>query len=87
MERRRDVKIMCKDDFNKAFNVRLADKCCANCKYGESEFDGDATCSHPERNDNGNDCWNRKCDRKFRHYNTTQCHVCDGWEAKEGGAK
>ena len=27
--------VMCSDDFERIFNVRLAEKCCANCKHGE----------------------------------------------------
>ena len=26
--------IMCREDFEREFHVRLADKCCANCKHG-----------------------------------------------------
>lgn len=29
--------IMCREDFEREFYVRLADKCCANCKHGEIE--------------------------------------------------
>ena len=27
--------IMSEEDFNRIFNARLAEKCCANCKHGE----------------------------------------------------
>ncbi len=81
------MKIMCEADFDKALNVRLADKCCANCKHGENEYEGGATCSHPERNDGGNYYENGECARKVWEYNTMQGYVCDGWEAKEGGAE
>lgn len=81
------MKIMCEADFDKAFHVRLADKCCANCKYGKNEYEGGATCSHPSRNDGGNDYEKGECSSKVWKYNTMQSCVCDGWEAKEGGAK
>lgn len=81
------MKIMCEADFNKAFHVRLADKCCANCKHGENEYEGGATCSHPSRNDGGNAYENGECASKWYGYNTMQCNVCNGWEAKEGDAE
>lgn len=83
------MNIMCEDDFAKAFNVRLADKCCANCKHSSNDYGGYTyvTCSHPKRNDGGNKYESGETTRKFNEYNAPQCYVCDGWEAKEGGAK
>ena len=69
-------KIMCMEDFDTTFHVRLADKCCANCKHGEYECEGGATCRNPKRNDGG-----------YLYYNTLQCNVCDLWEKEERGEK
>lgn len=70
------------EDFEKKFNYRTADRCCVNCKYGESEWEGGGTCHHPERFDFGRDD-----DTRIMSYNVLQCDVCDAWEKKEGGAK
>ena len=45
--------IMCAEDFDRIFNVRLAEKCCANCKHSKCEYEGCATCFNPKRNDGG----------------------------------
>lgn len=72
--------IMCCEDFERAFHVRLAEKCCANCKHGGSEYEGFATCSHPKRNDGG--YADEEGESKYYTYNAHQCDVCDLWEAK-----
>lgn len=78
--------IMCSEDFERAFHVRLAEKCCANCKHGECEYEGCATCRHPERNDDGYTYEQGELASKYYSYNAHQCDVCDLWEAK-GGAE
>ena len=77
--------IMCKKDFDDVFHVRVADRCCANCKHGENEYEGGATCRHPKRNDGGHDYEEGITTSKWYSYNTMQCDVCDLWEGKEGG--
>jgi hypothetical protein len=72
--------IMCSEDFERAFHVRLAEKCCANCKHGEREYEGFATCSHPKRNDVG--YVDEEGESKYYTYNAHQCDVCDLWEVK-----
>lgn len=73
-------KIMCCEDFERVFNVRRAQKCCANCKYGSCEYEGFATCSHPKRNDGG--CKNEEGEGSYYPYNAHQCDVCDLWKKK-----
>lgn len=34
-------------EFEKAYNVRLAEKCCASCKHGDVCYEGEANCNHP----------------------------------------
>ena len=55
----------------------MTEKCCANCKYGECKYDGDATCSHPKRNDTDED------EISYLKSNVLQISVCDLWEKKE----
>lgn len=74
--------IMCAEDFERVFNMRLAEKCCANCKHGDCEYEGDATCSHPKRNDGGQSYEEGELAQKYYSYNACQCNVCDLWEAK-----
>lgn len=74
--------IMCAEDFDRVFNVRLAEKCCANCKHGDCEYEGEATCSHPKRNDGGQSYEEGELAQKYYSYNACQCNVCDLWEAK-----
>lgn len=69
--------IMCCEDFERTFKVRVADKCCANCKYSDNEYEGFATCRHPKRNDGGED------ESSYYSYNAHQWEVCDLWEAKK----
>ena len=76
------AKIMCREDFERAFHVRLADRCCANCKHGESEYEGCATCRHPFRNDGGKDYEAGERASKVYSYNSMQHEVCDLWEQK-----
>ena len=71
---------MCSEDFDRIFNVRLAE-CCANCKYGECEYEGCATCSHPKRNDGGYADEEGELASKYYSYNAHQWEVCDLWEA------
>ena len=35
------------EEFSKAYNFREAEKCCANCKSGEVEYEGECICGHP----------------------------------------
>ena len=72
-----NTKITCISDFEKAFNLRFTEKCCGVCKYGECECDGDATCSHPKRNDTSED------GIPYLKRNVMQMNVCDLWEKKE----
>ena len=74
--------IMSEEDFNRIFNARLAEKCCANCKHGKCEYDGYATCRHPKRNDGGYAYEEGELTKKYYSYNTHQYDVCDLWEAK-----
>jgi hypothetical protein len=74
-------KIMCEKDFARCFNVRIADKCCANCKHCECECEGEATCMHPNRNDTG--LWAEEdATFPYQRFNVWQHNVCDLWEAK-----
>ena len=73
-----EIEINSTKDFEKKFNYRTADRCCANCKHGENEYEGGATCHHVERFDFGRDA-----DIRIMSYNVLQCDVCDAWEAKE----
>ena len=73
--------IMCCEDFERVFNVRRAQKCCAKCKYGSCEYEGFATCSHPKRNDCGYGD-EEEDSSKYYPYNTHQCDVCDLWKTK-----
>lgn len=66
------------EDFERVFNYRMADRCCANCKHGENEYEGCATCHHRERFDFGRDN-----DTRVMSYNALQHFVCDAWERKE----
>ena len=59
-------------DFEKAYNFRVSEKCCANCKHGEIEYEGECTCVHPiiDKHEcsgnmihNGCDLWERKAVR------------------------
>lgn len=77
-----DNKIMCAEDFEKCFNVRLAEKCCANCKHGECEYEGYVTCRHHKRNDGGYAYESGELAYKICTYNSSKCYVCDQWEAK-----
>lgn len=73
--------IMCREDFAREFHVRLADKCCANCKHGENECEGEATCMHPKRNDTG--YWAEEdVTLPYQAFNVIQSNVCDLWEPK-----
>lgn len=73
--------ITCCEEFERMFNVRLAEKCCANCKHGEREYEGCATCKHPKRNDT--EYWYKDEDTlPYAPYNVKQFNVCDLWEAK-----
>lgn len=76
--------IMCSEDFERIFNVRVAEKCCANCKYGGIKYEGFATCSHPKRNDCGYGY--EEGEEKYYPYNILQCNTCDLWE-KKGNVK
>ena len=78
---------MCSEDFEVAFHVRLAARCCANCKHGKNEYDGYATCFHPKRNDGGRDYEAGETTSKWSSYNTWQNSVCDLWEKNNGGEK
>ena len=71
------MKITSIDDFEEAFNLRLAEKCCGVCKYGKGGYDGEATCSHPKRHDTDDD------GVPYIKYNVSQMHVCDLWEKRE----
>lgn len=73
-----EIEIDSYKDFEMKFNYRTADRCCANCKHGENEYDGCCTCRHRERFDLGRDA-----DSRIMSYNVMQCNVCDAWEAKE----
>ena len=74
--------INCAEDFERKYNYRLAERCCANCKHGENGYEGCATCRHPERFDFG-----RHNDFRIRAYNVNQSDVCDAWEKSEGGVE
>jgi hypothetical protein len=65
--------------FEKKYNYRVAEKCCMNCKHGEPEYEGEATCCHPEREvpveGNPGEVY-------IDRHNCDLCHVCDAWERK-----
>lgn len=73
-----------KEDFERESHYRIADRCCGNCKHGLGDFEGEATCEHPKRNDFGH-CGDPG-DRKVMTDNVWQCNVCDWWEKREGEA-
>ena len=64
------------DEFREAHNFRRAEKCCASCKHGSIEYEGECRCLHPLL---GEECG---------AYLTggTMSDVCDLWE-RQGGAK
>ena len=74
--------IMCCEDFERVFHVRLAEKCCANCEYGDCEYEGCVTCSHPKRNDCGYGREEEEDSSRYYSYNARQCDVCDLWKQK-----
>ena len=62
-------------EFEKAHNFRAAEKCCANCKYGEVGWEGECGCFHP------------LVDTDERMWSGNMVNdVCDLWERK-GGAE
>ena len=64
--------------FQKKYNPRMADRCCANCKFAELHYDGMATCKHPER-----EYFNEFTqEREFDMFNVSFHDVCDGWMKK-----
>lgn len=79
--------IMCMEDFDKAYHLRTAERCCLNCRHGECEWEGGATCSHPLRNDGGKDQEDGEPAQRVYSYNTMVCNVCDLWKPKEGASK
>ena len=62
--------------FEKKYNWRTADRCCLNCKHGEPEYEGVATCSHPER------AYEKNGEIYISRHNTSCHRVCDAWEMK-----
>ena len=63
--------------FEKKYNFRMAERCCLNCKHGAPEYDGAATCDHPERaykDDDGK--------MRMGCYNCSAHNVCNAWEMK-----
>lgn len=65
--------------FEKKYNYRLAEKCCLNCHWGNPEYEGEATCCHPERKVPVEETGETYIDR----HNTCECNVCDAWEKKK----
>ena len=57
------------------FVFRMAEKCCANCRYGVEGYEGECDCSHPLVD----------ADERWRMGGTI-VNVCDLWERK-GGAE
>ena len=35
------------EDFKTKYHLRDADRCCANCKHGDVQYDGECSCDHP----------------------------------------
>ena len=68
------------ETFEKKYNFRLAEKCCLNCQWGNPEYEGEATCCHPERKvpveGNPGEVY-------IDRHNTCECNVCDAWERKK----
>lgn len=62
--------------FEQKYNYRVAEKCCLNCKHGEPEYEGEASCTHPERD------YEEGGETMTGYYNCDLCHVCDAWERK-----
>jgi hypothetical protein len=63
------------EEFEKAHNFRLAEKCCFNCKHGDVQYEGECGCDHPLVKDEG-PSWT----------GGSIADVCDLWE-KKGGAE
>ena len=64
--------------FEEKYNLRIADKCCLNCRHGDGEYDGAATCSHREREFYDEEVgYMRK-----GSYNCACYNVCDAWEKR-----
>ena len=61
------------EEFSKAHNFRLVEKCCANCKHGKIGYEGECECSHPIIDFSGAS-WT----------GGTIADVCDLWEKKDG---
>lgn len=74
--------IKCREDFERIFNVRIAEKCCASCKHSDIEVEGDATCKHPKRNDKGQ-LSKEDAVSTYKTFNVMQSSVCDLWEKGE----
>lgn len=73
------------EEFEKSNHLRLADRCCANCLYGEDDLDGASNCEHPSL-----EYYDEFTKEKRRaDIGAMQCMVCDQWEKREenGGVK
>lgn len=64
------------DDFKAAYNFRMAEKCCENCKHGWEDFEGECYCQNPKLDEIG-------CYRNRGMVN----NVCDLWERREETAQ
>ena len=62
--------------FEKKYNYRVAEKCCLNCKHGHPEYEGEASCTHPERT------YEEGGIVEQGNYNCSCHNVCDAWERK-----
>lgn len=65
------------DEFKTAYNFRVAEKCCENCKHGEVDWEGACNCLHPLIDD----------DDGWRYHSGMISSVCNLWEMKKGGAE
>ena len=63
-------------EFEEKYNLRsVGARCCFNCKHGETEWDGEESCFHPDRPRRGNG--------RRERLNTLPYNVCDAWEKKK----
>lgn len=72
-----------RDEFEKNNHLRLADKCCGNCKHGEDDWEGASNCKHPSL-----EYYDEFMEEKqYANIGAMQCKVCDKWEKREGNGE
>lgn len=67
-------------------HLRVAEKCCLNCRFGEADWEGVAICTHPSL-----DYTDEDGEQQHAEICARQCDVCDLWEPepkrRKGGKK